>query len=1197
MAEPRGPVDHGVQIRFITEPVGGAEMGTLRRGGRRPAKDARANTYGVAVRVQGIAGQPFVVLNSGEKGGDSFGVQIKGANHRGAPGAPSSDSELPENPYSQVKGFPVPSQDSTSDEEPGAHWNGRLLRSQSQASLAAPAPMGPNNRSYSLLELAPQEAPPGSTIDTAPLSSVDSLINKFNSQLGGQTRGRTGRRMRTLPAEQRKRSQSLDSRLPRDSLEERERQSPSHWTPSTKYGNHVSSSKHPAQSQSSLSGFSRSLQTQDWVLQSFEEPRERAQDPAMLQFKSTPDLLRDQQEAAPPGTVDHVKATIYGILREGSSESEPSVRRKVSLVLEQVQPLVMVSPGSTKALAGQGDLTRKVEELQQKLDEEVKKRQKLEPSRVGLERQLEEKAEECSRLQELLERRKGEAQQSTKELQNMKNLLDQGERLRRGLETQVQELQNKLKQAQGPEPAKEVLLKDLLETRELLEEVLEGKQRVEEQLRLRERELTALKGALKEEVASRDQEVENVRQQYQRDTEQLRRSMQDATQASLEAERQKMSALVRGLQRELEETSEETGHWQSMFQKNKEELRATKQELLQLRMEKEEMEEELGEKMEVLQRELEQARAGAGDILQTEELKKELRRTQEELKELQAEQQSQEVAGRHRDRELEKQLAVLRVEADRGRELEQQNLQLQKTLQQLRQDCEEASKARGAKLATEAEAAVLGQRRAAVETTLRETQEENDEFRRRILGLEQQLKEARGLAEGGEAVEARLRDKVQRLEAEKQRLEEALSAAQEEEGRLAAAKRALELRLEEAQRGLARLGQEQQVLTRTLEEEGKQREVLRRGKAELEEQKRLLDRTVDRLNKELEQIAEDSKQALQQLQAQLEDYKEKARREVADAQRQAKDWASEAEKTSGGLSRLQDETQRLRQALQASQAERDTARLDKELLAQRLQGLEQEAENKKRSQDDRARQLKSLEEKVSRLEAELDEEKNTVELLTDRMNRGRDQVDQLRTELMQERSARQDLECDKISLERQNKDLKSRLASSEGFQKPSASLSQLESQNQLLQERLQAEEREKTVLQSTNRKLERRVKELSIQIDDERQHVNDQKDQLSLRVKALKRQVDEAEEEIERLDGLRKKAQRELEEQHEVNEQLQARIKSLEKDSWRKASRSATAESTLKHEGLSSDEEFDGVYDPSSIASLLTESNLQTSSC
>ena len=86
---------------------------------------------------------------------------------------------------------------------------------------------------------------------------------------------------------------------------------------------------------------------------------------------------------------------------------------------------------------------------------------------------------------------------------------------------------------------------------------------------------------------------------------------------------------------------------------------------------------------------------------------------------------------------------------------------------------------------------------------------------------------------------------------EKQQLEEALNAAQEEEGNLAAAKRALEVRLDEAQRGLARLGQEQQALNRALEEERKQREALRRSKAELEEQKRLLNRTVDRLNKEV----------------------------------------------------------------------------------------------------------------------------------------------------------------------------------------------------------------------------------------------------------------------------------------------------------------------------------------------------------
>lgn len=38
--------------------------------------------------------------------------------------------------------------------------------------------------------------------------------------------------------------------------------------------------------------------------------------------------------------------------------------------------------------------------------------------------------------------------------------------------------------------------------------------------------------------------------------------------------------------------------------------------------------------------------------------------------------------------------------------------------------------------------------------------------------------------------------------------------------------------------------------------------------------------------------------------------------------------------------------------------------------------------------------------------------------------------------------------------------------------------------------------REKSVLLSSTRKLERKVKELTIQIDDERQHVSDQKDQV-----------------------------------------------------------------------------------------------------
>lgn len=73
------PVDHGVQIRFIND------LGE--RGGGQPVPLPKArpqphSKYGVAVRVQGIAGQPYVVLKDGQKG-DSYGVQLKTHYHSG----------------------------------------------------------------------------------------------------------------------------------------------------------------------------------------------------------------------------------------------------------------------------------------------------------------------------------------------------------------------------------------------------------------------------------------------------------------------------------------------------------------------------------------------------------------------------------------------------------------------------------------------------------------------------------------------------------------------------------------------------------------------------------------------------------------------------------------------------------------------------------------------------------------------------------------------------------------------------------------------------------------------------------------------------------------------------------------------------------------------------------------------------------
>ena len=61
----------------------------------------------------------------------------------------------------------------------------------------------------------------------------------------------------------------------------------------------------------------------------------------------------------------------------------------------------------------------------------------------------------------------------------------------------------------------------------------------------------------------------------------------------------------------------------------------------------------------------------------------------------------------------------------------------------------------------------------------------------------------------------------------------------------------------------------------------------------------------------------------------------------------------------------------------------------------------------------------SRQDKLKRVELELEEERSSAEMMTDRVARSRDQIDQLRSELMQERSARHDLEMDKSALERQ----------------------------------------------------------------------------------------------------------------------------------------------------------------------------------
>lgn len=80
----------------------------------------------------------------------------------------------------------------------------------------------------------------------------------------------------------------------------------------------------------------------------------------------------------------------------------------------------------------------------------------------------------------------------------------------------------------------DLCVQELMAVRADLAEAAALRQKQEDILRQRERELTALKGALKDEVSSHDKEIEALREQYSQDMERLRASMEQVSQVHIQ---------------------------------------------------------------------------------------------------------------------------------------------------------------------------------------------------------------------------------------------------------------------------------------------------------------------------------------------------------------------------------------------------------------------------------------------------------------------------------------------------------------------------------------------------------------------------------------------------------------------------------------------------------------------------------------
>ncbi|XP_054903883.1 cingulin isoform X2 [Poeciliopsis prolifica] len=1185
MTNRRHPADYNAQVRVIND-LGDSGQGLPKQ---RP-KPQSTSKYGVAVRVQGIAGQPYVVLKDGQRG-DSYGVQLRTNSSSGYGSLPRRKERA------EVQ--------AERDDARGVGGQlGPLRRVQSHGSLLD-KDGGGSSEDFQL------SRPPGDG-KSGSYGNLDGGIGvkRGREEMWGiSDRGRVAESTMWDHSHQTGPNRLLESVRNSDSYSDPrqqtngpppyQRQTPVNRmvtrydgaAPGNQQRGIAPTQQHPRATSPLLhpKPYTSLPSSAHSSLGHGQAPGSRVAGLSANQWTSEEPRHVDRTESQVQSAEisfeeDQMMKTVYNILRQGSSESDDVIRHKVRSIFQNFHSIMPKESPREDWMREKRELETKVAQLQTALREE--RRNSASNSDPALKAELESCLDENLQLQEILDRKTKELNETQSELTQLRMEREKAESRVREMEDHLAELQDELRRENGSKT-------DLMSSQAQLMELSQLKHKLEETLRQRERELTALKGALKEEVASHDREIEALREQYSADMEKLRSSMEQVSQshAGIEAERLRVNSSVRTLQQQLEDCRDESNHWMEQFHSTRDELRSTKQELLQIRLEKEESEDELKE----LKERMSAVKQQAADSSQSEALNQELQRCSADLHKTRLELEKQRT---EYDKKVMEIISLKKSHQNQEAELKYEIDRLKDQLQRAKDDCVKAQE-KNKQLPSPATILELEQK-------LSEAQRETSQFKAKLSATEEELETARtGLSKAQmdvnslqdahkdqEAANTRLKEKLSRLEAQ---LQSNATESSEAELALHAEVRSLRSELDEGKRKASRLSQEHRELGLRLEDTERDRETLKQTITHLEDSKRQQEKSMEKLSKEYETLNVTSKEEIQILKVQLEEQRERTRKEVQEAQRHGNETISELERHQQSLRRLEEEMLRQKKELQLACEERDNHQLDKELLTNRLRHLEGEVEASKTSLNEKTREIRILEDKLKRVELELEEEKSSVEMLTDRVSRSRDQLDQLRSELMQERSSKQDLELDKNAMERHLKELRNRVAEMEGQSRSSAGLSQLENKIQELEDRLRAEEREKNTVLSSQRRLERKLKELNMTLDEERQTHTEQRDQLTLRVKALKRQVDEGETELERIETLRRKAQRDMEEQMELKDALQARVTTLETELKRKTQ--ASMRPALDSSALSSDDDDDSLYDPSTITSFLTESNLQTSSC
>uniref|UniRef100_UPI00398ECA40 cingulin-like protein 1 n=1 Tax=Pristiophorus japonicus TaxID=55135 RepID=UPI00398ECA40 len=250
----------------------------------------------------------------------------------------------------------------------------------------------------------------------------------------------------------------------------------------------------------------------------------------------------------------------------------------------------------------------------------------------------------------------------------------------------------------------------------------------------------------------------------------------------------------------------------------------------------------------------------------------------------------------------------------------------------------------------------------------------------------------------------------------------------------------------------------------------------------------------------------------------------------------------ELEKAQQAIAELQNEFYLLETELEHEREAHEQYQLRTKQMERQHEHLQAESETALLIKEDLARQLRISEERVTELEADFEGFYANIKLWEHKHSKAWEKSKQLQNKLIQTQTAQEELQCQKASLERQNKELRLQVKKLENSRQCSWEMRLLE-----LEDQLHTEEKEKAVLLGLVHKMEKNVQELTQEINDDRQQFEEDRNQLFLRIKTLKQQLIESEEEIDRLDAHCRRDRREFQEQEELSEQLTMQISKLQK--------------------------------------------------